>query len=61
MFKIAKRGSAVCGNPICDQRIGETTDEYVLLLNVEDTADNQNIGYILGRESDLRGSFKAGY
>ena len=50
MFKIAKRGSAVCGNPICDQRIGKTTDEYVLLLNVEDTADNQNIGYILGRE-----------
>lgn len=61
MFKIAKLASAVCGNPICEQRIGKTTDDYVLLLNVEGTAGNQNISYILRRASNLRSSFKAEY
>ena len=60
MFKVVKLESAVCENPICNQRINDT-DEYGLSLNVENTADHQSISNILGRASDLRGSFNAKY
>ena len=61
MFKIVELESTVCENPICDQRIDKTADEYVLSLIVEDTVDNQNISNILGRTSDCSGSFNAEY
>lgn len=61
MFKIVKLESAVCENPICNQRIDKTTDEYGLSLIVGDTVYNQSITDILGRASDPRGSFNAEY
>ena len=42
MFKIVKLESAVCENPICNQRIDKTTDEYGLSLIVGDTVYNQS-------------------